>query len=62
DIYEEALESKKAIEVLGGEIVDIHKYRLFDEFDRSIVVVKKLKATPKKYPRNKNQAKTNPII
>lgn len=62
DIDEEAAEAKKAIEVLGGEIVDIHKYRLFDEFDRSIVVVKKIKPTPKKYPRNKNQAKTNPII
>ena len=62
DIDEEAAEAKKAIEVLGGEIVDIHKYRLFDEFDRSIVVVKKVKATPKKYPRGKNQAKTNPII
>lgn len=62
DIDEEAAEAKKAIEVLGGEIVDIHKYRLFDEFDRSIVVVKKIKPTPKKYPRNKNQAKTNPIL
>ena len=62
DIDEEATEAKKAIEVLGGEIVNIHKYRLFDEFDRSIVVVKKIRNTPKKYPRNKNQAKTNPII
>lgn len=62
DIDEEALEAKKAIEVLGGEIVDIHKYRLFDEFDRSIVIVKKVKATPKKYPRGKNLAKSSPII
>ena len=62
DIDEEALEAKKAIEVLGGEIVDIHKYRLFDEFDRSIVIVKKVKATPKKYPRGKNLAKSSPLI
>lgn len=62
DIDEEAAEAKKAIEVLGGEIVNIHKYRLFDEFDRSIVVIKKVRNTPKKYPRNKNQAKTNPIL
>lgn len=62
DIDEEAMEAKKAIEVLGGEIVNIHKYRLFDEFDRSIVIIKKIKSMPKKYPRNKNQAKTNPII
>ena len=61
DIDEEAMEAKKAIEVLGGEIVNIHKYRLFDEFDRSIVIIKKIKPMPKKYPRGKNQAKTNPI-
>lgn len=62
DIDEEAAEAKKAIEVLGGEIVNIHKYRLFDEFDRSIVVVKKIRNTPKKYPRNKNLPKTKPIL
>lgn len=62
DIDEEAAEAKKAIEVLGGEIVNIHKYRLFDEFDRSIVIVKKIKATPKKYPRGKNLAKSSPLI
>lgn len=62
DIDEEAAEAKKAIEFLGGEIVNIHKYRLFDEFDRSIVVVKKIKATPKKYPRGKNLAKSSPLI
>lgn len=61
DIDEEAAEAKKAIEAMGGEIVDIHKYRLFDEFDRSIVVIKKVKNTPKKYPRGKNQAKTKPL-
>lgn len=62
DIDEEALEAKKAIEVLGGEIVNIHKYRLFDEFDRSIVVIKKIKPMPKKYPRSKNLPKTKPIL
>lgn len=61
DIDEEAMEAKKAIEVLGGEIIDIHKYRLFDEFDRSIVIIKKVKPTPKKYPRGKNLAKTKPL-
>ena len=62
DIDEEAIEAKKAIEVLGGEIVDIHKYRLFDEFDRSIVIIKKIRNMPKKYPRGKNLAKSSPII
>lgn len=62
DIDEEAAEAKKAIATMGGEIVDIHKYRLFDEFDRSIVVVKKVKNTPKKYPRGKNLAKSKPLI
>lgn len=62
DIDEEAMEAKKAITAMGGELVDIHKYRLFDEFDRSIVVIKKINNTPKKYPRGKNLAKTKPII
>lgn len=62
DIDEEAAEAKKAITAMGGEIVDVHKYRLFDEFDRSIVIVKKIKPTPKKYPRSKNLPKTKPII
>ena len=62
DIDEEAMEAKKAIEVLGGEIVDIHKYRLFDEFDRSIVIIKKIRNMPKKYPRGKNLAKSSPLI
>lgn len=62
DIDEEAAEAKKAIAAMGGEIARIHKYRLFDEFDRSIVVVKKVKPTPKKYPRNKNLPKTKPIL
>ena len=62
EIDEEAAEAKKAIAAMGGEVVDVHKYRLFDEFDRSIVIIKKIKPTPKKYPRNKNQAKTSPIL
>ena len=62
DIDEEAAEAKKSIAAMGGEIVDVHKYRLFDELDRSIVIVKKVRNTPKKYPRGKNQAKSSPII
>ena len=62
DIDEEAAEAKKAVTAMGGEIVDVHKYRLFDEFDRSIVIVKKVKPMPKKYPRGKNLAKSSPII
>ena len=62
EIDEEAAEAKKAIAAMGGEIVDVHKYRLFDEFDRSIVIVKKIKPTPKKYPRGKNLPKTKPIL
>lgn len=62
DIDEEAAEAKKAIAAMGGEIARIHKYRLFDEFDRSIVIIKKIKSTPKKYPRGKNLAKSSPLI
>lgn len=62
DIDEEAKEAEKAIATLGGKIVEIKKYRLFDEVDRSLVIIEKVKNTPSKYPRGKNLAKTKPIV
>lgn len=47
---------ENAVEVLGGQITDIHEYDLFDE-KRRIAVVKKISHTPPKYPRNSSQIK-----
>lgn len=61
NIENEILESKKAIEILGGEIVKIDKLKVDDEIDRNIIVIKKIKNTPQKYPRNQGKALKEPI-
>ena len=60
NIDEEVENSKNAIKVLGGELEVVNKYKI-GENDRSIVVIKKIKNTEKKYPRQGNKPKTNPI-
>ena len=59
---EEAEEAKKAISVLGGELVDIMSITV-PEFDyaHSLVVVKKVKPTPKNYPRRNSQIQKKPL-
>ena len=59
-IDEEVEEAKKAIKILGGEIVENVKFD-YDYGERNILVIKKIKATPKKYPRGQNKAKTKPL-
>lgn len=48
---EEMKEAKKAIELLGGKIVEVENIKLDDEMERNILIIKKIKATPNKYPR-----------
>lgn len=62
DIEAELDEAKKAIEALGGEIVEVKKYTLPDESKRAIVVIKKISQTSTKYPRNHGKMKKQPII
>lgn len=59
-LEEELAAAQKAIFVLGGKIVEIKTYQLFD-LDRKILVIKKVGKTPAKYPRLGNKPKTNPI-
>lgn len=62
DIDEELKESLKAIQILGGEIKEIKKINLPNNTgDRTLIIIKKIKNTPKKYPRNKNLPKLTPI-
>lgn len=58
---EELQAAKKALCVLGAEIEEIQSYHLFD-LNRKILIIKKIKPTPNKYPRNGNKAKISPII
>jgi len=62
EVENELNDAKKAISVLGGEIEKIMKLRLPDtDFDRSIIIVKKIKMTPESYPRTSGKPKKKPI-
>ena len=63
EIEEELKEAKKAIEILGGEIEKIDEITLPNtDIKRKIVVIKKVKNTPSKYPRKAGTPAKEPII
>lgn len=60
--YKEELEdSKKAIEILGGKFEHIETFNLEGEMERNILVIKKVKNTPNKYPRGQGKPLREPI-
>lgn len=62
DIEQEIAESKNAINILGAEIIDIKKINLPNDMgNRSLIIIKKIKNTNNKYPRNKNLPKLKPL-
>lgn len=62
EIEEELQEAKKAIEILGGEIQNIDTIILPNsEIQRKIVVIKKVRSTPKKYPRKAGTPTKEPL-
>lgn len=61
-LEEELKESKKAINVLGGEIENEVKFFLPNtDIERSLVVIRKVKDTPKLYPRKAGIPGKEPI-
>ena len=59
---EEILHGKKCISVMGGKIIDKYKFILPEtDNERSFVYIKKIKNTPKKYPRSGNKPSKEPI-
>lgn len=63
NIDEEIKESKKAIDLLGGKIIEIKKFMLpEDKGERNLVLIEKISKTSSKYPRGKNLPKTKPIM
>ncbi|GIN64524.1 ribosomal RNA small subunit methyltransferase G [Robertmurraya siralis] len=59
---EEIDAGKKAIATLGGKIEKLHSFQLpIEESDRNIVIIKKEKPTPKKYPRKPGIPNKTPI-
>ena len=62
EIEAELSQSKKAIFVLGGKIESVKKFRLVEtDAERSFVQIKKVKKTPKTYPRKAGTPSKNPI-
>lgn len=57
---EEVDEAKKAIAMLGGRVKEIREFPVADAIHR-IVVIEKVKPTPKQYPRKFSKIKQNPL-
>lgn len=61
--YSEELESsRKAIEVLGGQIESVMQFNISSELERNVVIINKVKNTPKKYPRGQGKPLRMPIV
>ncbi|OEF99683.1 16S rRNA (guanine(527)-N(7))-methyltransferase [Vulcanibacillus modesticaldus] len=61
--YEEVDEAKKAIQIMGAKLTKEHHLLLPENFgERKIIIIKKTKETPKKYPRKPGIPSRKPII
>ena len=59
---EELEAGKKAIAVLGGKLEQSYSFTLpQEESERNILIIKKEKSTPKKYPRKPGTPNKTPI-
>jgi len=62
EIETELEASRKAVKILGGEIVSFYKFFLPEtDIERSLIFIKKKKMTPKKYPRRAGLPSKEPI-
>ena len=61
NIEQELKESTKAIQILGGQVEKIEKLNINEEFERNIVIIKKIKNTNRKYPRGQGKPAKEPI-
>ena len=62
DIEEEISKAEKAICVLGGKVINIKTFNLpKTDILRNIVIIKKIKQTPLKYPRKSGVPSKKPI-
>jgi 16S rRNA (guanine527-N7)-methyltransferase len=53
--------AKKAINTLGGKVVNDVNYTIPPEDNRRIIVIEKVVSTPKKYPRISGKIKSKPL-
>lgn len=60
--YEEELKNaKRAIEIMGGVVEDVIHTPLPNDIDHYIILIKKVKATDKKYPRGGGKPRKSPL-
>ena len=61
DCVEEIEEALPAVTLLGGKIESTYEYSLPDGDKRTLVVIRKVKHTPDKYPRGNGKERKDPI-
>lgn len=62
ELEQELNESKKALQEMGGKIMRVENIKLgHDQYERNLVVVEKMKPTPKRYPRKAGTPQKSPI-
>lgn len=60
---EEIQNSQKALDILGGKIEEVKEFTLpFSDMKRNVVIVKKLRHIPTKYPRKAGKPSKEPLI
>ena len=61
NVEAEVKEAQKAIRILGGELQRIETYNLSNGDPRSLVFIRKIAPTPKKYPRKAGTPQKTPL-
>ena len=62
DVEDELKQSQKAVKLLGGSVRDVVKFQLPNtDMGRSLVVVEKVRATPRSYPRKAGTPGKEPL-
>lgn len=62
DCDEEVQTAQNAVSLLGGKLQEIKRVPLYDtDIVRALVLIRKIKETPQKYPRNGNKPKKSPL-
>lgn len=62
EVDDELADAQNAINLLGGEVTGVFKYTLPEtDINHSIVVIKKIRSTPDKYPRLQGKIQKKPL-
>lgn len=58
---EEMDDAQNAINILGGKVEKIVSLNVSEDFERNIIIIKKVKATPERFPRSSGKPLKEPI-